>query len=111
MTRAECENGIAKHFEAIIQIAKEFDPELRGFCAGFATDNNGTGSYFLFGSNLTEDGERTIDLAGTIKRKWRKVGVEFDYVSGTFRVLVDGKVEFEHLAQDEVAEVVRNLMP
>lgn len=113
MTRAECETRIAEHMEAIIQIAKEYNPHTKYLSAAYCADKTHE-SYYLhneYFSHDSPDEKLPIDFTITKKRRWGNLKVEFDVVTATFCVLVDGEVEFEHLAQDEVSKVVRDMMP
>lgn len=113
MTRSECETRIAEHMEAIIEIAKQYNPATNYIQACYLNDKTGetysvNNAHFEHGN---PDEKLPIDFRKRIKRSWNDVRIEFDCASTSFTVSVNGKVEFEHLAKDEVTEVVRNLMP
>lgn len=113
MTRVECETRIAEHMEAIIDIAKQYSPDTKYFTACYCADK-GREAYYFQNEHFVKgspDENHPIDFFKSIKRKWNNVHTAFDYASNSYTVIIDGKVEFEHLAQDEFSEVMRNLMP
>ena len=110
MTRQECEHRIALHFDQIIAIAKEYDPDCNYLNAVFVTLDDGTESYFVT-NGTREEASMPIDFHRNVKSGWGDVFAQRDPVTGMYSVLVDGETIREHLAKDELSEVMRELMP
>ena len=109
MTRQECEHRIALHFDQIIAIAKEYFPDCDYLNAAFVTHDDGVESYFVTNGTMGE-APMLIDFHRNVKNGWGDVFVQRDHVTGMYSVLVDGKIIREHLAKDELSEVMRELM-
>lgn len=113
MTRKECEIRIAKHMEAIIGIAKEYNPECKYLVASYVEQGGKAGYQFnnAWFEHGCPDAKLPIDFHKIVEKKKRAENVlaKYDFVTDTYSVLVDGKVEYEHLAQDEVVEIMKHL--
>lgn len=113
MTRTECETAIAERFEEIIAIAKEYNPKGRYLTATYFNEA-GFESYTInneYFDEATPDARNPINICHRLKRAWKDVAVRFDRATMSYEILEDGVVTYEHLAEDEMSVIVRNLMP
>lgn len=111
MNRTECEAKLEQLFAEMVDTAKQYSPGTGFLSACFVEQH---GNKFLSINNgyrdeESPDAEFPIDVIRIIKRKWSDLFVNRDPVTGTFDVLIDGETAYEHLAEDELGEVMRSL--
>lgn len=110
MTRTECEHRIALHFEAIIKMAREYDPDCDYLSAAMVKCDDGDFTYFIT-NGTGEEATKPIDFHRNIKGCWNDVLANRDPMTGLYTVLVNGEIVREHLAQDELSDLMKELMP
>ena len=110
MTRTECEHRIALHFEAIIKIAKEYDPDCDYLSAAFVKGTDGGESYYI--TNGTKDEAPVpIDFHRNVKGCWNDIFAQRDPVTGLYNLLIDGDTFREHLSHGELSDLMQEMMP
>lgn len=109
MTRAECERQIATHMEAIIKIAKKYNPKSKYLDLCFI-EQNGFSSYTFNNRYYGEDAAFPINFNNLRAKRWESLTISKDPVTETYEIMIDGEPWYEHLTEDEFAEVMHQLL-